>query len=247
MDNVIALAERNVPRYTSYPTAPHFTAAVDASAYADWLRAIPADATLSLYLHVPYCTEICRYCGCHTKAYAAQQAARRLRGDASRRNRTGRRRADRPPRRASALGRRHALDSRSAAPRGHHLSDLGRFRFVRSGRACDRARSAPDEQRLAQALAAIGITRASLGVQEFSAHVQRAIGRIQPFDVVKQAVARPALRRHRAHQYRSDVRAAAADASPTSSARPALPPRSSPRASRCSAMRMCPGSKPTSD
>ena len=66
--SVIALAERNVPRYTSYPTAPHFTADVGPSVYAAWLAAVPADAALSLYIHVPYCTEICRYCGCHTKA-----------------------------------------------------------------------------------------------------------------------------------------------------------------------------------
>src|ERR1700675_4388168 len=65
--NALALAERTVPRYTSYPTAPHFTAAVGAETYADWLSALPAAATLSLYIHVPYCTELCLYCGCHTK------------------------------------------------------------------------------------------------------------------------------------------------------------------------------------
>ena len=68
MNTTLTLAERAVPRYTSYPTAPHFSAAVGAEAYAEWLAALPADATLSLYLHVPYCTELCLYCGCTTKA-----------------------------------------------------------------------------------------------------------------------------------------------------------------------------------
>jgi oxygen-independent coproporphyrinogen-3 oxidase len=40
---------------------------------------------------------------------------------------------------------------------------------------------------LADALAALGVTRASLGVQEFSPHVQEAIGRIQPFETVRAA------------------------------------------------------------
>jgi len=62
------LAESKAPRYTSYPTTPHFSASVTAAHYADWLCALPPHATLSLYLHVPYCRELCRYCGCHTKA-----------------------------------------------------------------------------------------------------------------------------------------------------------------------------------
>src|SRR5574340_900730 len=64
----LVLAEKSVPRYTSYPTAPHFSDAVGPGRYAQWLAATPADARLSLYLHVPYCRELCNYCGCHTKA-----------------------------------------------------------------------------------------------------------------------------------------------------------------------------------
>ena len=68
MSTTLTLAERNVPRYTSYPTAPHFAAAVGPKLYAQWLGELPTDATLSLYLHVPFCNEICLYCGCTTKA-----------------------------------------------------------------------------------------------------------------------------------------------------------------------------------
>ncbi len=68
MSSFRALAERNVPRYTSYPTAPHFSAAIGPGEYAQWLGALAPDARLSLYIHVPYCSDICLYCGCHTKA-----------------------------------------------------------------------------------------------------------------------------------------------------------------------------------
>ena len=47
-----------VPRYTSYPTAPHFSAAVDAGRYRSWLEALDPKTKLSLYLHVPFCRKI---------------------------------------------------------------------------------------------------------------------------------------------------------------------------------------------
>ncbi|MEK9661396.1 MAG: coproporphyrinogen III oxidase, partial [Alphaproteobacteria bacterium] len=64
---ILAHADRRVPRYTSYPTAPHFSAAIDATAYRRWLANLPADAPTSLYLHIPFCRSLCWYCGCHTR------------------------------------------------------------------------------------------------------------------------------------------------------------------------------------
>jgi len=69
--DISALIEKydaRVPRYTSYPTAPHFSPAVDAGIYRTWLAALQDDAALSLYVHVPFCAQLCWYCGCHTTA-----------------------------------------------------------------------------------------------------------------------------------------------------------------------------------
>jgi len=57
-----------VPRYTSYPTAPHFTDKVQSLQYLGWLAELPQRATLSLYFHIPFCQSLCWYCGCSTKA-----------------------------------------------------------------------------------------------------------------------------------------------------------------------------------
>ena len=65
-DLAACYGQERLPRYTSYPTAPHFSASVGPSTYAEWLRAIPTTATASLYLHVPFCRSMCWYCGCNT-------------------------------------------------------------------------------------------------------------------------------------------------------------------------------------
>jgi oxygen-independent coproporphyrinogen-3 oxidase len=56
-----------VPRYTSYPTAPHFTSRVGAAEASAWLRGLDPGSRLSLYVHIPFCQSLCWYCGCNTK------------------------------------------------------------------------------------------------------------------------------------------------------------------------------------
>src|SRR6476660_8931845 len=170
------LAEQSAPRYTSYPTAPHFSPAIGASTYADWLEALDPQASLSLYLHVPCCARLCLYCGCHTKivqrrapvdAYAellAQEidlvAARTKRQRVSSIHWGGGTPSMLGPERLIALNERIA--------RRFDCTRVTEHAIEIDPRQCDAA--------LAQALAAIGANRASLGVQEFAPHVQHAIG-----------------------------------------------------------------------
>ena len=60
--------DRQGPRYTSYPTADRFVEAYTADVHAGWLAARSAEgqqAPLSLYVHLPFCANICYYCACN--------------------------------------------------------------------------------------------------------------------------------------------------------------------------------------
>ncbi|MCC6888336.1 MAG: oxygen-independent coproporphyrinogen III oxidase [Hyphomicrobiales bacterium] len=179
---LLQLLERRIPRYTSYPTAVQFTPAVDREAYGQWLATLPEDLPLSLYLHVPFCAELCLYCGCHTSV------ARRYSPVAAF---------------VECLEREISLVAQS-------LGSRRRVIHIHWGGGTPTMLSARDFARLsatlrasfdidaageiaieidprtmtrdrAHALAEAGVTRASLGVQDFDDRVQKTVGRLQSF------------------------------------------------------------------
>jgi oxygen-independent coproporphyrinogen-3 oxidase len=182
------LAERTVPRYTSYPTTPHFTDAVNAAVYAQWLAQLPRGARLSLYLHVPFCRELCLYCGCHTKAVRQRAPVDSYADDLRREIALLGRALGRHPvshihwggGTPSILGPEQLLTLADDLGRAFAIDDAREHAIELDPRLVDAA--------LADALAAIGINRVSLGVQDFQPHVQHAIGRIQPYETVRRAV-----------------------------------------------------------
>lgn len=179
-----------VPRYTSYPTAPHFTDAVGAEEYAAWLDALPEQARLSLYLHIPFCNTLCWYCGCSTKAVQRYEpvaayletlqsemalVAAHLK----------------PQQRTSHIhwggGTPNILstgdiEKLAQATRAHfNLADDAEFAIEVDPRALDRDRIA--------AFARAGVNRASVGVQDFDEQVQTAINRLQSFEMTRDVIA----------------------------------------------------------
>lgn len=182
----LALAERNVPRYTSYPSAPHFSTQVGADTYRDWLAALPRAARVSLYLHVPFCTELCFYCGCNTRAvrkrapvdaYAEHMIAEiALLGDLNGARLTHIHWGGGTP---SILGPQWLETISGRIASRFDLSDLKEHAIELDPRRMD--------QPLVRTLKAIGVNRASLGMQDASPHVQHAIGRVQPFEQIERA------------------------------------------------------------
>ena len=70
---LIAKYDGRAPSYTSYPTAVQFNDQVTAATYRNWLRALPTDQAVSLYLHIPFCARLCWYCGCNTRAVTRRE------------------------------------------------------------------------------------------------------------------------------------------------------------------------------
>ena len=185
----LVLAERSAPRYTSYPTAPHFSDAVDAATASGWLAALPTDATLSLYLHVPFCTAICNYCGCHTKAVrraepidaytATLEAEIAVLAGAT------------PARRVTHIHWGGGTPSLLGPQRLERLWNAVQKHFDVSGIVEHAIELDPRTvtARLADGLSRVGVNRVSLGVQDFNDHVQRAIGRVQPIEIVEKCFA----------------------------------------------------------
>lgn len=179
----IRLAEAQAPRYTSYPTAPHFNASVDGALYRQWLQELPAEAPLSLYLHVPFCHQLCWYCGCHTGVANSYKRigvyVGLLRQEIQLLAQTlG------PGRPVSGLHWGGGTPSiLTAEDFTAVMDDLHRaFAFLPEAEQAIEIDPRHLDAEKAAALAAAGINRASLGVQDFNPHVQEAINRVQPFE-----------------------------------------------------------------
>ena len=187
---IAAYAGRRVPRYTSYPTAPHFTPAVDAERYGGWLAELDPAAPLSLYLHVPFCRTMCWYCGCHTKLAAGDQpvddymaALRREIGLA----------AERLPNAMTAVHVHWGGGTPTIVSPDEFLQTMEllrrRFRLAADAEIAVEIDPRRLDGAMASALAAGGVNRASLGVQSFDPEVQRAVNREQSFAQTAEACA----------------------------------------------------------
>ena len=76
--NLLAKYNIAAPRYTSYPTVPHWQSPGPSA--ADWLAEVRSayaqQGVINLYIHLPYCEQLCTYCGCNkriTKNHAVER------------------------------------------------------------------------------------------------------------------------------------------------------------------------------
>jgi oxygen-independent coproporphyrinogen-3 oxidase len=198
----ITAYDKPVPRYTSYPTAAQFEPSVGPAEHAAWLADL-GGRTAAFYLHVPFCRQLCFYCACNTTAMNRPET---LEGYAG-----------------ALVGELEhvariapALAVGSVQWGGGTPSQLGADRLLRVGRRLaalfdvrsDREMSMEVDPRfcddaLADAMAKLGVTRVSLGVQDFDLAVQQAINRLQSPELTAAAIAR--LRRAGLRHFNIDL------------------------------------------
>jgi oxygen-independent coproporphyrinogen-3 oxidase len=190
MDNtLLPFAMQDVPRYTSYPTAVQFRNGFPGQTADDWLTSLAPDATLSVYVHIPFCKQLCWYCGCHTSVPNSYDRAARyvdyLVRDIGRS--------------AGLFGGRkglvkhlhfgggtptylddvHIAEIVEAVDKGFGLAAGGEVALESDPRTLTRDR--------ARVLAGMGFNRISFGVQDFATPVQMKINRLQSYGLVAAA------------------------------------------------------------
>ena len=198
------LFDARVPRYTSYPTAPHFSEDVGPKNFANWISQIPEHGHVSLYVHIPFCRRLCWFCACRTQGTQTDKPVisylKTLKSEL-------------------ALLKQHL-------PKGVRLERLhwggGTPTLLQPGMMAELAGSISDlapfsdsyefsveidpneiDTARVDALAGAGMNRASVGVQDFNDGIQQTIGRIQSFDVTRNAV--EMLRGHGIHSLNADI------------------------------------------
>lgn len=172
------------PRYTSYPTADRFHADPGAQLLVDALQHRPApEQPLSLYVHLPFCSTVCYYCGCnkvitkdHSKSsryldYLEREIDLQL---------------------AALVGTRAVTQLHWGGGTPTFLNDdemarlmgllKARFNFLSEGEYSIEIDPRSVDPKRAHTLAELGFNRMSLGIQDFDPLVQQAVNRIQSFE-----------------------------------------------------------------
>lgn len=177
----------SVPRYTSYPTAPHFTPNVSSNTHHQWLTDVQDDEHISLYIHVPYCKSLCAYCGCHTLAIKRDEPLDVYQSYLTKEILlTSQKMGHKKIRHIHWGG---GTPSILGAERFAQLFKLIQTHFDLSHLIEHAIELDPRfmEDAFLLELKNAGINRVSFGVQDLNLHVQETIGRIQSYDVVANA------------------------------------------------------------
>lgn len=188
MENIARLRERGlfdarVPRYTSYPPATAFRAEVDATFQHDCLGKLDPATPVSVYIHIPFCERLCWFCACRTQGTTTLAPVETY---------------------LTYLKAELEL-LRSSLPAGIRMGELHWGGGTPTILSPDMIRALAtvifdvfpptkdlrfsveidptlvDNDKIA-ALAEMGMTRASIGIQDFAPDVQAAIGRAQSFE-----------------------------------------------------------------
>lgn len=189
-DDILRKYDRAGPRYTSYPTAPHFRHPLNQADYRGMLKAIPANQSVSLYIHIPFCRHLCLYCGCNTQVVNHSEPVHGYLETVQKEIALM----------AEVLGRPQKVSHihfGGGTPNFAEIDDLKnllktiarRFSLANDVQIAMEMDPRLLTQERVAALVALGVNRVSLGVQDFQPDVQRAVNRIQPYAHIRDCTA----------------------------------------------------------
>ncbi|KPF61995.1 oxygen-independent coproporphyrinogen III oxidase [Porphyrobacter sp. AAP60] len=179
------LLAKPVPRYTSYPTAADFGPLAEGAIES---AIAAADGDVSLYLHIPFCEQICYYCGCNTGASGKRARVETYLAALHQEIATVASLLP-PAARVSRIAFGGGSPNAIAPGEFMALVDALHAHFPLYAPAWSielDPRSLTAEW--SHVIGETGITRASMGVQTFAAHCQKAIGREQPAAMICRSI-----------------------------------------------------------
>ncbi|WP_458792235.1 oxygen-independent coproporphyrinogen III oxidase [Yoonia sp. MH D7] len=185
----LGLFDARVPRYTSYPPATAFSPETGVDFQEKCIRRLDPAEPVSVYIHIPFCERLCWFCACRTQGTTTLSPVvhyidvvkkeltqlRKLRPDGLQMGRLhwgGGTPTILPP----DLIRELATAIKQVFPPADN------FEF-----SVEIDPTMVDADKI-EALAEVGMTRASIGIQDFAPDVQDAIGRHQSFEQTKTCV-----------------------------------------------------------
>lgn len=187
--DIITKLSANVPRYTSYPTAPNFSPDLGPLLVEKMHASIDVGGPLSIYIHIPYCDRLCWFCGCHTKqtkSYApiATYVETLLEEIELHRKALSR---------SHEVAHIHFGGGSPSMLKSDDFNELSK-KLRTSFRVTDKTEISveidPNDMSddMLVGLEKLGITRASIGVQDFDPDVQAAINRPQTYEQTRDLI-----------------------------------------------------------
>jgi len=180
------LGKGGAPRCTSYPPVSSFHEGVTAHDYAVLISELPRDETVSLYIHIPFCRDLCLFCGCHTSVthrneritqyLAAMKREMKLLASVSGfRRRIGRILIGGGS--PNIMTNRHLRELFESLNRYFDLDSCAGITVELDPRhvSADQVKT----------LVSCGVIGVNIGVQDFNPEVQKAVNRTQPFIMVE--------------------------------------------------------------
>jgi len=172
----------NYPRYTSYPTVLELKPCTNTEMIYQLFN---RSQKLSLYIHIPFCQSICSFCACNR--FLAQHNDKQHYLESLRKE-------------AILLSKQNNIISSihlgGGSPSYLEVADLKFLNSIINTNFnilsnCQRSIELDPRtltKNKTQSLASMGFTRASIGVQDFTPEVQKAIGRIQSYDLTANSI-----------------------------------------------------------
>jgi oxygen-independent coproporphyrinogen III oxidase len=189
-EEFLARYNRSGPRYTSYPTAPVWN---DAFGPAD-LEAVHAEADaaktpVSLYMHLPFCESLCLFCACNVIIQKDKRVAIPyfdvLKKEIAR--------VSEAVSREREVVQFHWGGGTPTYSTPTQLEDLfaytkQRFTFSPEAEIGVEVDPRVTSREHLETLRRLGFNRLSMGIQDFHEPVQRAINRVQPYEITRDLI-----------------------------------------------------------